>query len=255
MTENEYLLQVLNKYSTSQVSNDYIITKVNSLLNDVKEWSNGCLEKIYVSGSRAKGTAIKGSSDIDFLISLKATTNNTLEEIYNSLYKKLLGKSYSIRKQNVSLGVNYQGYNIDLVPAKKHSGNTNNHSLYCYKRKSWTQTNIQKHINYVINSGRINEIKIIKIWAKLHNLDFPSIYLEHIVIEALKNKNKSEDYLGRNVMSIFQFIIDNLLTAKIVDISNTNNIISDDLTYNEKQLIISQACNSLNQQYWSDIVW
>lgn len=255
MTENEYLLQILNKYSTSQVSNDYIITKVNSLLNDVKEWSNGCLEKIYVSGSRAKGTAIKGSSDIDFLISLKATTNNTLEEIYNSLYEKLLGKNYSIRKQNVSLGVNYQGYNIDLVPAKKHSGNTNNHSLYCYKRKSWTQTNIQKHINYVINSGRINEIKIIKIWTKLHNLDFPSIYLEHVVIEALKNKNKSEDYLGRNVISVFQFIIDNLLTAKIVDISNTNNIISDDLTYNEKQLIISQARNSLNQQYWSDIVW
>ena len=140
MTENEYLLQVLNKYRTSKDTNDYIITKVNSLLNDVKEWSNGCLEQIYVSGSRAKGTAIKGSSDIDFLISLKATTNNTLEEIYNSLYNKLTGKSYNIRKQNVSLGVIYQGYNIDLVPAKKHFGNTNDHSLYCYKRKSWTQT-------------------------------------------------------------------------------------------------------------------
>ena len=100
-----------------------------------------------------------------------------------------------------------------------------------------------------------NEIKIIKIWAKLNNLDFPSIYLEHIVIEALKGKYKGSDYLEGNVVSVFQFIINNLLTTRIVDISNTNNIISDDLTYNEKQLIISQARNSLNQQYWRDVVW
>lgn len=57
------------------------------------------------------------------------------------------------------------------------------------------------------------------------------------------------------MVSVFQFIINNLLTTRIVDISNTNNIISDDLTYNEKQLIISQARNSLNQQYWRDVVW
>lgn len=255
MTENEYLLQILNKYATSQATNDYIVAKINSLLNDIKEWSNGCLEQIFISGSRAKGTAIKGSSDIDLLISLKTTTNNTLEEIYNSLYNKLVGKKYSIRKQNVSLGINYQGYNIDLVPAKKHSGNTNDHSLYCHKRNSWTKTNIQKHVNYVINSGRINEIKIIKIWAKLHNLDFPSIYLEHIVIEALKNKYKGNSYLGRNVMSVFEYICNNLQTVRIVDISNSNNIISDELNSNEKLKVINQAKMDIKQQYWENIIW
>lgn len=117
------------------------------------------------------------------------------------------------------------------------------------------QTNIQQHINYVINSGRINEIKIIKIWAKLLKLDFPSIYLEHIVIDALKGKNKGNDYLGRNVMTVFQYIVDNLLTAKVIDISNSNNIISDELTQNEKAVIVNNAKESKQQKYWEHIVW
>lgn len=254
MTSNQYLLGVINKYTSSQNS-DIIKISLSTLLYDVQLWANGYLLDIITSGSRAKGTAIKGSSDIDFLISLSSSTPNTLADIFNSLYNWLIAKGYQVRKQNVSLGIAYNGYNIDLVPARKYQGNTNYHSLYCMKRNSWMQTNIQQHINYVVNSGRINEIKIIKIWAKLNNLDFPSIYLEHVVIEALKGKYKGSDYLEGNVVSVLQFIINNLLTTRIVDISNTNNIISDDLTYKEKQLIVSQARNSLNQQSWRDVVW
>ncbi|MBO5737841.1 nucleotidyltransferase [bacterium] len=255
MTENQYLLNIINEYIASQNSDSIIRTQLYSLLNEIQLWANGYLLDIITSGSRAKGTAIKGSSDIDFLISLSSSTPNTLAEIYNLLYDWLVSKNFQVRKQNVSLGITYKGYNVDLVPAKKYQGNTNYHSLYCRRRNSWMQTNIQQHINYVINSGRINEIKIIKIWAKLHNLVFPSIYLEHIVIEALKNKNKGNNFLGRNVMFVFQYIIDNLLKARIIDISNTNNIISDDLTQNEKLAIVNKAKDSKQQAYWEKIVW
>lgn len=255
MTENQYLLWIINKYIVSQNSNNILIAELHGLLHEVKTWANWCLEDIVISGSRAKGTAIKGSSDVDFLISLSSSTPGSLSDIYKSLYDWLISKNFQVRKQNVSLGVTYKNYNIDLVPARKYKENTNYHSLYCRKRNSWMQTNIQQHVNYVLGSGRINEIKIIKIWAKLHNLDFPSIYMERIVIESLKNKYKGNDYLGRNVMSVLQYIIDNLLNIKVVDISNTNNILSEELTYGEKVAIINKAKESVQQKYWEHIVW
>ena len=47
----------------------------------IKEWAGDCLNDIQISGSRAKGTAINISSDLDLFVSLKSTTNNTLKEI------------------------------------------------------------------------------------------------------------------------------------------------------------------------------
>ncbi len=255
MTGNDYLLQVINNKIATKDTDEVIINKINTLITTIQTWANSCLAGIHLSGSRAKGTAIKGSSDVDLLISLKSSTNNTLLEIYESLYNYLHERNYTIRKQNVSLGVNYNGYNIDLVPAKKQEGNTNDHSLYSRKRGSWLQTNIKKHIDFVINSGRVNEIKIIKIWAQVHNLDFPSIYLEHTVINSLKCKYSGYNYLAQNVWTVLQYINENFLNSRVVDISNTNNVISNDLTYNEKLLIVSQAQDSLRQQNWEDIVW
>lgn len=255
MDANQYLLGIINKYIASQNSDVLIRQELFNLLYEIQIWANGYLLDIITSGSRAKGTAIKGCSDIDFLISLSPTTPNTLEEIYNRLYDWLYSKGFPVRKQNVSLGVVYNGYNIDLVPARKHHGHTNDHSLYCRKHQSWLQTNIQQHINYVLNSGRTNEIKIIKVWAKLHHIDFPSIYLEHTVINALKNKYSGDNYIANNVMTVLEYISEKFLSSKVIDIANSNNIISNDLNYNEKLLIVSQAISSKQQQYWKDIVW
>ena len=91
MTSNQYLLEIINKYTSSQNS-DIIKISLSTLLYDVQLWANGYLLDIITSGSRAKGTAIKGSSDIDFLISLSSSTPNTLADIFNSLYNWLIAK-------------------------------------------------------------------------------------------------------------------------------------------------------------------
>ncbi len=253
MAGNEYLLQIVRN-KTSNVSEDVICKNISTLISDIKKWANGCLEDIYISGSRAKGTAIKGSSDIDLLISLKSTTNNTLSQIYNSLFNNLNNK-YTIRTQNVSLGINYNNYKIDLVPAKKQSGHTNDHSLYCSKQDTWMQTNIQENINYVANSGRLNEIKLIKIWTLIHKLDFPSMYIEYVVIEALKNKRTDSNYLADNVWTVFKYLSNSFLNTRFIDIANSNNIISEMLNTSEKNLIVAKAKIALAQTDWKNIIW
>ena len=82
-------------------------------------------------------------------------------------------------------GVTVNGTRGDLVPGKVQAGYQNYHSLYLRKRDSWTQTNVGLHADTVHSSGRLKEIRAVKIWRMLHGLDFPSLYLELFTIRSL----------------------------------------------------------------------
>lgn len=254
MTPDEYVVSVVNKYNiTGEVDLFTQLLYVNPIIEIIKKWAGNQLIDINYSGSRAKGTAIKLSSDIDLFISLKSDTTNSLEEIYTSLYDTMITKKINARKQNVSIGIKSGNHSIDLVPGRKHVGNTNDHSLYRNKVNSWTKTNVNTHINLVKNSGRLSEIIALKIWRKLHNLEFPSIYLELTVLEALYNKNKNQP--ARNFFTLLHYLNESFVDKTIIDPSNSNNIISDDLYKYEKVAIAKKAKESLNAKIWEEIIW
>lgn len=101
MTSDEYVRRIIAKYKVpNEVDALTQCFVVNPLINMIKEWAGDCLNDIQISGSRAKGTAINISSDLDLLVSLKSTTNNTLKEIYDSLFSYISSKGINCRKQN-----------------------------------------------------------------------------------------------------------------------------------------------------------
>jgi len=254
VSPDEYVRNIIYKYKVpTEVDPLTQIFVVDPLIDIIKTWAGDCLNIIQISGSRAKGTAINICSDLDLFISLKSTTSNTLKEIYDSLYDYVSNNGIPCRKQNVSIGINYTDHKIDLVPGKKHTGNTNYHSLYRSKKGTWTQTNINEHINKVRNSGILEEIILIKVWRKLHNLDFPSIYLELVVLEALAYKNKNQP--ATNFLSVLDYLAESFVDKTIMDPANTNNVISDDLYKYEKEIIAKKAKECRSQQYWESIIW
>ena len=248
--DDQYLLDIINRYIVD-------IGKAQKAGNDIypiiQKWAGHYLVKAEFSGSLAKGTAVSLSSDADIFISLSSDTKETLQEIYISLFSYITNAGYTARKQNVSLGVNVNGYKVDLVPAKRQSQYGNEHSLYRSKANSWTKTNVYDHINHVKNSNRINEIKLTKIWRELHNLDFPSFYLEMAVIDSLKQKSTSN--LAHNFMTVLNFLASDFINKTYFDPANSNNTISDDLTLVEKKKISTQANSSKNERSWGSIVW
>lgn len=254
MTADEYIQSIVKKYRiTETIDSAMWFFVINPLEEIIKRWAGEFLSDITISGSRAKGTAITLSSDLDLFISLKSSTNNTLKEIYYSLYEEVTNRKIEARKQNVSIGVNFGGHSIDLVPAKKHSSNTNYHSIYRSKADSWAQTNINAHINLIKGSGRLTEIIALKIWRTLHNLEFPSIYLELTVLDALSYKDRNQP--SRNLWTVLEYLCDEFVDKIIIDPANTNNIISDELYKYEKQAIANKAKESLSQQFWERIIW
>jgi len=241
---------IINNKSVPISITDYRLSNIKNIVNS---WAGNQLSEIIKSGSSAKGTAIKGVSDIDLFISLKSNTGETLREIYNSLDSYVKSKGISTKRQNVSLGIIQYGLATDLVPGKKQSGYQNYHSLYVLKKDTWTQTNVKAQIDLISNSTRKDEIILTKIWKKNHGLDFPSMYLELIVIEALKYKSAGS--LSDNFLTVLTYLTENFVEKVITDPSNSNNIVSDILYKYEKEAIVIKAKESISEKYWSDIVW
>jgi hypothetical protein len=206
-------------------------------------WGNGFLLGIDPSGSFAKGTGNRRGTDIDLFLSLSSNTPDTLSQVRNSLGTCLNQHGYQFRDQNVSLGIVVAGYQVDLVPGTRQSQYGGDHSLFRRKANTWTKTNIQTHINLVRGSGRTAEIRVLKLWRDQKGLDFPSIYLELAIIEALRGKPLGR--LSENVADALRFFESSLVSKRIIDPANTNNVISDDLSVSDKQKVAAVAKQAL----------
>ncbi len=258
MTPLEYVNQVLNRYNTFSATFLPQTPVYQLMFQLINYWvtMHNLQGYLYVSGSNAKGTAIAGEADVDLFVSLHPNALNarTLADIYNSLAQFLRQRGYSVRRQNVSVRINHGGVEVDIVPGVKFGGNTNDHWLHVTKSgRDRIKTNIDVHITRVANSGRIPEIRLTKIWRRNKGLDFPSIYLEECVINCLSGYRFGNT--DANFLRVLEYLSTNFVNARIVDPANTANVISDDLTLHEKQLISSTANFSRFQPNWGTIVW
>lgn len=250
MSADEYLKQLLASYAVNSTAAK---TAGNQIYPILEKWSNGYLNKAEFSGSIAKGTGISLSTDADIFLSLSSTTPGTLKEMYISLCKAVISAGYPARQQDVSIGTTVNGYSIDLVPGRKQSQYGNDHSLYRNRTDTWTQTNVESHISYVSESGRVDEIRVLKLWRERHGLRMPSFYIEMAAIDALQYARK--DQLSGNVWRVLEHFRANIETTRYIDPSNTNNVISDDCTKAEKAAIAAMARESLSKKNWKHIVW
>lgn len=251
MADDAYARAVL---ATHESTSSILIANgiINSLSPSIITWANGHLLGIHPSGSVAKGTAIQGSSDVDILVSVSDTAVETLKQVYEKLFNRLSADGYSPRRQNVSLGVTIDGRKVDIVPAKRHSAWTTNHSIWSHKQQSWRETDIHKHVEYVTSSGRVDEIRLIKIWKKLHNLEFPSFPLEVAVIESLKWRSYGD--IANNFARALQYIRDELPTISLQDPTKPSNILTDELTTSEKNTLSNKAREHLSLR-WFEVLW
>ena len=225
---------------------------IQRLMPSISAWANGHQIEVKPSGSVAKGTAVSGCSDVDILISVSSTASETLKQVYEKLFNRLTVDGFAPRRQNVSLGITIEGWKVDVVPAKRRPGWTTEHSLWSHKKQSWRQTDIHKHVEYITSSGRQDEIRLVKVWKKLHNLEFPSFPLEVAVIQSLAGHPYGT--LANNFPRVLEYVRDKLPDIQLIDPTKPSNILSDELTTAEKALLASTARQHLQLQ-WEQVVW
>ena len=256
MTADEYLWNILSAQAIDNGTNSPAFQAAQALYPIIRQWAGNALVSIEPSGSYAKGTANRNGTDIDLFISISENCTSTLKEIYDGLLKQMSDAGFSPRAQNVSINIRIKSaggvqYDVDLVPAKRQGAYDQDHSLWVSRSGTWKKTNIQTHIWTVQKAGRQAETRIIKLWRRQKQLEFPSFVIELAVIAALQSKNGG---LASNVIDVFRWLQDNIMTATLIDPANTNNTVSDTMTVAEKTAVKNAAAAALKATNWGGIV-
>lgn len=252
MSSDAYLRNILAREAVDTGPKSPVLTVGVQLMPIIQRWAGAQLVDVRPSGSFAKGTANASGTDIDLFISLHETTSTGLREIYSSLAQAVGDAGYKPRLQNVSINVKVNTYDVDLVPAKRQNNHNLDHSLYRRRADTWTKTNVDTHIATVRSSGRTSEVRILKLWRNQKGLDFPSFYLELATAMALSGNSYAT--LDLSVWDALAWLRDNIVDTRIVDPANTANVISDDLSRDERARISAVAKKAREAKNWVEIV-
>lgn len=200
--------------------------------------------RVVRSGSVAKGTAVRGGSDLDLLLSFSSTDTGRLWSLYEDVGRWLEGAGFAVRRQRVSLGIEWEGYKVDLVPGRREGQHGNVHHLHNAHTKTWTKTDVNKHASLVKSSERTDEIRLLKIWRNRLDLDWPSLYLELFAIGALYRQPRGA--LDSNLREVWSQLANGGLQRRICDPSNPSNVLSTLIDEATKRGIAARAGEALS---------
>ena len=227
--------------------------------------AKGIQDKLYVAfgdllseypslnGSVKKGTAIVGS-DIDVVVKFNKNAG-TIEDIRNLagdyLTNKYCDKRLNkVRNQNHSVGLffelNGEIKRIDVVPMREIENGKGDTFLYSSLDARIIKTNSKiqsKVLNFTAKEKKI--IKLLKSWKIENQIDISSVFIEHIVKRAF-NEMYVPRRLDNALLIVIEYLANKITKIRIVDPANTNNIISDSLSDNEKETIQNFCLTMLN---------
>jgi hypothetical protein len=203
---------------------------------------------IRYGGSKAKNTMVKECYDLDIICYFPGTNQDSLAEIRKKVFThldkeyKLKDKTTAIRILDLKHPVHPAEYHIDVVPGCFVDGKSGDANLPLTKGdKKCLKTNIDKHVEAVSKSDCREIIKLGKIWAKRHGIDFRTFVMENFIIDKLAGF-QGKDNLEKSFAYVLNALSNDFLGAKIVDPANpTGNIISESMDTLTKSTIAARA--------------
>lgn len=216
------------------------------------EWAGRHLLEIFPVGAIQKRTANSGGIGIDFAVALSPKTPHAMPVIYRSMENALQRAGHKPKRRNVSLAIDLHGTEVDLVPVKRESFTSEMHELYSVRRDTVMKSNLARNNRDIRESGRLEEIRVLKLWRDQLGLDFPSFYLELSVLAALRGRPTGE--LADNVWVTFGYLEKHFFARAALDPSHAINLVSDELTREQKLTIRDAAAAARAMRAWSDII-
>ncbi len=253
MVPDEYVRSILTRYDLPSGEGSPAELAAAELMVPTTEWAGRFLLGISFCGSYAKGTRVKGATDMDILVSLGPKTPLDADKLYERFFDFLKRKDLKPRRLNVSIGLQHHGLEFHLIPARQEMGGSNDHRIFETEHQRVIRTNLDTHLKVVKESDTIEEIRLMKIWRNLRNLRLPSFCLELAVMDALRYRPHHKP--AANMEVVLRYLKDTLPNAPIRDPANFENRVSDDLLKHEKIATAEAATQSLKQADWGKVVW
>ncbi|MHB1011688.1 MAG: nucleotidyltransferase domain-containing protein [Desulfobacteria bacterium] len=264
MTNDEYLQAVLASQTLDEEGPE--LKELRSRRKEVEQVLRDHFQEskptIRYGGSKAKGTMIRESFDLDIICYFPRDDDEagkTLKEIYEET-QKTLQKKYHVEPKGVALRVrggqkeNYRvDFHIDVVPGRFTDDSKTD--AYLYKpsgEKGRMKTNLDIHISHVKDSGVTEAIRLLKLWRVRNALTVKIFALELIAIELLKKRKSSG--LATQLKHIWTELRDRVDEISIEDPANpTGNDLSDLLDASVRAVLSGTARRTL--QRIEDLGW
>jgi hypothetical protein len=255
MTPQNYLELVLEDRKLSEDSEERKALrkqreKVEGILLKAFEQSN---PTIRYGGSRIKGTMNREIYDLDIICYFErgdTAAGETLKDIYENVERSLANdyfverKGSALRLHSLEQYPNRIDFHIDVVPGRFTDENRGDAYLYrSTGEKSRLKTNLQTHIDHVINSGLVDVIRLVKLWKHRNGLAVRTFALELVVIEVLK-QSRQKDMLDRSLVALWEELRDNATGIHIEDPANPSGNDLSELLNDSIRLSLSLAAAS-----------
>lgn len=210
-----------------------------------------CDPSIRYGGSKAKGTMNLIDYDLDVICYFPRTdtrAGKTIKEIYENV-QAALERKYSVDPKTTALRVkdHERDLHIDIVPGRFIDAS----EIYAFVHqngrladKGWLQTNLDRHVSYVVDSGCVPEIRLSKIWRHCAGVSLRTFPLELLVIEILTSTDI--DGLDRRFTEVLEQFRDRIHSLSITDPANENNGLNDALTPAVRNAISAAAASTLS---------
>ena len=252
MSNDDYLRQLLAQQELSPAQLDSLRTLREQIESQLSVLQG--TPRFYYGGSFGKKTMVQASFDLDIVVYWPHNCGYSLKDIYAAVGKTLKGHWNYVTPKTVAWQLPFQGgFHIDVVPGRAIDQTFRYANLYRSDIDTTLQTSIKIHIDTVRNSGRREVIRLIKLWRTKRNVPFKkTLALELVTIDGCRGART--DALETQTLAALSHIRDNILTARIVDPANTNNIISDEMSVTEKYQIQSAADVALKARLWSEVL-
>jgi hypothetical protein len=229
-TFNEYLREILKSQSLDE--NGTELNELRARRADVEACLKTHLEgspEIKEGGSKAKGTMIRASYDLDlfcYFANEEDDDGDTLQALYDAV-ADALNKEFSIQKKRSAIRVKSSDgvdFHVDVVPGRYVSAAKSDVFLHQNEgTKERLKTNPAVHISHVKNSGCVDEIRLAKIWREHQSLNTKTFVLELAVIDALSETTGDLATRMRTLLEAFRDRINELVVS---DPANANNDLS-----------------------------
>ena len=203
MDANEYLNRVLAGQNLKDDSPE--LKELQEHRKDVekllREGFPDAAPAIRYGGSKAKGTLIKESYDLDITCYFRnddTSAGKTLKEIYANVKERLAAeyraepKTSAIRLKNKDPKDLARDFHIDVVPGRYVDESKTDCYIYqAGSEKDRLKTNLDVHIEHVRDSGVVPAIRLLKLWKTRRGLQIKQFVFELLVIKVLTDKKRS----------------------------------------------------------------
>ena len=104
LNANRYVDRIVRKYEVKKGPGTAVYQAGERLRGLIQRWYDTRLVRVHNSGSFAKGTSIRGGTDLDLFISLKPRSGKSLRTMFEGLHQYADQEGLRPHRQNVSIG-------------------------------------------------------------------------------------------------------------------------------------------------------